>query len=402
MIDRKAYEPFRKTFGNAWQSLLTLLFIPFVIGVYGYALMLTIVDIMNKKRVAAGQGRPTAKGWLHTGSWVRVKPYQAILDTLDAEGKVQGLPFMEEMETYCGKKYRTLRCIHQILVEGVAVRKIENVVLLENLRCDGSAHNNCQRHCTFLWKEEWLSPVTEFLPDPEADIPDNSLADLKLFPQRKQCQGQADVLLGATQVSSVFDLRLYALDFKTGSVSLTDLLRMARTHVTTRMLWKYASFRKKSLAEKPKPPRGQEKKLQAGDWVEVRNRKEILKTLDREGKHYGMRFSQFMWRYCGRRFKVRNRVDRMIVEPTGKMVKLNDTVLLDGAVCDGMAFRGCPRSCFWLWRDDWLKQVDEADAQKTNATNDVAQIGIRKRFAIALLRMRQCMFRYFRNLSPMK
>ena len=66
--------------------------------------------------------------------------------------------------------------------------------------------------------------------------------------------------------------------------------------------------------------------------------------------------------YCGGQYKVRNRVDRIVNEKTGKLTQLpGASVILDGVVCkalysDCRIF--CPRSVFCYWREIWLKRVD--------------------------------------------
>ena len=45
-------------------------------------------------------------------------------------------------------------------------------------------------------------------------------------------------------------------------------------------------------------------KLCAGDWVEVRSKEEILRTLDKNGRLEDMPFMPQMFEYCGKRFRV--------------------------------------------------------------------------------------------------
>ncbi len=68
-------------------------------------------------------------------------------------------------------------------------------------------------------------------------------------------------------------------------------------------------------------------------------------------------FLPAMQQYCGRRFTVLKRMERMYLEESGTLRKLRNTVLLNGAMCDGLLMR-CDRSCFFYWREAWLKRVD--------------------------------------------
>ncbi|MHC4962667.1 MAG: hypothetical protein ACYTGA_11180 [Planctomycetota bacterium] len=64
-------------------------------------------------------------------------------------------------------------------------------------------------------------------------------------------------------------------------------------------------------------------------------------------------------KYCGKRLKVFKRLETMILESTREIRKAKNTVLLEGALCDGEDWYGCDRSCFFFWREAWLKRVDD-------------------------------------------
>jgi len=105
--------------------------------------------------------------------------------------------------------------------------------------------------------------------------------------------------------------------------------------------------------------------LRPGEWVEVRSISEIFATLDENGKLRGLRFNPEMEAFCGGRFKVYKRLDKMIVESTGELRKIRTpTVLLEGVFCDGKAHGGCDRSCFCFWREAWLKRVASNSKEK--------------------------------------
>jgi hypothetical protein len=110
--------------------------------------------------------------------------------------------------------------------------------------------------------------------------------------------------------------------------------------------------------------------LQAGDWVEVKSADEIRATLDDRGMFRGLYFMDEMWRYCGRRFRVLKRMERLMVERSGAMRTIKNTVLLDGTVCDGQAHDGCDATCQHLWREIWLRRVDGPEGQSQNGAND--------------------------------
>lgn len=50
---------------------------------------------------------------LRAGDLVRIKPLHEILATLDSEGSLDGLPFMAEMVSYCGRTFRVSKRAHK-------------------------------------------------------------------------------------------------------------------------------------------------------------------------------------------------------------------------------------------------------------------------------------------------
>jgi len=97
--------------------------------------------------------------------------------------------------------------------------------------------------------------------------------------------------------------------------------------------------------------------LQPGELIEVRSEDEIRSTLDNKGRLRGLEFMPEMKKYCGKQFKVYKRLEDIILEATGEIRKIRDTVLLQDVICDGSEHFGCDRSCFCFWREAWLKRV---------------------------------------------
>ncbi len=58
--------------------------------------------------------------------------------------------------------------------------------------------------------------------------------------------------------------------------------------------------------------------LQSGDTVEVRSPEEIAPTIDENGRTRGLWFDWEMVPYCGGRYRVKDRVERIIDERTGR------------------------------------------------------------------------------------
>jgi len=109
--------------------------------------------------------------------------------------------------------------------------------------------------------------------------------------------------------------------------------------------------------------------LKPGEWVEVKSEKEIFATLDQHGKLRGLAFNREMAKFCGKRFRVYKRLEKIILESTGELRRIRTpTVMLEGVFCDGEAHDKCDRSCFCFWREAWLRRVSSELSRKAHAT----------------------------------
>jgi len=97
--------------------------------------------------------------------------------------------------------------------------------------------------------------------------------------------------------------------------------------------------------------------LQPGELVEVKSEKDIRVTLDGSNRCKGLLFMPEMWKYCGKKFKVYKKLDKIIIENTSELRKIKNTVLLKDVICDGSEHYRCDRSCFHFWREAWLKKI---------------------------------------------
>ena len=97
--------------------------------------------------------------------------------------------------------------------------------------------------------------------------------------------------------------------------------------------------------------------LAVGQWVEVRSKTEILRTLDDKGQLDGMPFMPEMFQYCNKRLRVFKRAHKTC-DPDCKSRSLDNTVHLETR-CDGDAHGGCQAGCLLYWNEAWLKPVDD-------------------------------------------
>jgi hypothetical protein len=294
---------------------------------------------------------------------VFVRPLREIATTLDTNGTLEGLPFLAEMVKYCGRSFRVRRRVNKLIQEGVgsSMRRIRDVVLLEGTVCDGHAHGDCQRACFPLWKVDWLEPASG--PGSEGHeeigmiVDGDSNGGTPSFPSGSRCQ--VTELLKATRPLPLWHPLRHYWDFTARTYSPRDYLAYVLRGVYKKTLKRVIS---KALRRNNVPPISTPEiplDLKSGDLVEVKSAAEIKATLNADGRCCGLYFMPGMKAYCGRRFRVRQPVERMMSERTGEMRSLSRTVLLEDATCDGKASGGCQRACYVFWKEAWLRRIDE-------------------------------------------
>ena len=300
------------------------------------------------------------------GQRVTVRGLNEILATLDADAKLEGLPFILEMAPLCGKTFRVFRRAEKTCVEGVGLRSMKNTVFLEGLRCDGSAHDGCQRGCLFFWKNAWLKPAGKDgtgvdTASGAAVAASSFIRDASQLPTTKGdlffCQSTE--LASATGEFQRDKLRTYLRDMRIGEMSpwrfayimLMALLNRVWRLLRGRSYYEVTGEQKKTLT--------QELNLQPGELVEIKSAAEIQATLDAKGRNRGLSFEPEMAQHCGRRYRVGAPLRTIVSEQSGKMLHLNNTVVLEGLICRGMCSLNCPRANYFYWREIWLKRVSD-------------------------------------------
>jgi len=102
--------------------------------------------------------------------------------------------------------------------------------------------------------------------------------------------------------------------------------------------------------------------LVPGQRVRVKTLEQIRSTLDAVGDCEGLGFMPVQEAFCGREFVVRKRIERFFDERTRRMLRLRNTVILDGVFCEppttsAVDYAGCQRTCFLFWKEAWLEPV---------------------------------------------
>lgn len=334
-----------------------------------------------------------ASSSLSAGDWVRVRSREEILATLDEKGRLDGMPFMPEMLRFCGERFQVWSRAHKTCdtVNKTGGRRLERTVHLRELRCDGRDHGGCDAGCLLFWKEAWLE--REGASDaPQA--PGAAGCSEEQLAAAARAEGgtpddpayacQATLLPGFTALLPWWDARQYLEDFTSGNVGLYRIARdllysgflqivNAGIGVGKALQWLHDRIAGWIGAvpypmRKGRIPVGERTPLEAldlqpGEWVRVKDYEDILATLNRQNKNRGLRFDREAVPFCGRKARVAKRVNQILDEKTGRMLRFKTpSVILDGVYCmsrysDRRLF--CPRRIYPMWRENWLERVEE-------------------------------------------
>jgi hypothetical protein len=288
----------------------------------------------------------------NAGEWVEVRSKEEILETLDQKGQLERLPFMPQMFQYCGRRFRVYKRAHKTCdtVNDYKGRRMNDAVHLEGIRCDGQAYGGCQAACLIFWKDAWLKkvsgPDTPRFEETRSDPRERAAAvsqsrEEDVWAGTKSAAGQnvtdpvyvcqATELPAATERLPWWQVGQYIEDLESGNVGLgrmiSGFIYMGYHKLTSPRLglggplgWLYDAFqglrggtpyprRRGKLPVGAKTP-NLHLNLQPGELVRVKSYAEILGTLDINNKNRGLYFDAEMVPYCGRSFRVLQRVGR--------------------------------------------------------------------------------------------
>jgi len=339
--------------------------------------------------------RPAARTPLKRGEVVELRPPAEILATLDEDGALDGMPFMPEMLQHVGRRFKVSRRVEKICdtIAATGSRRMRDTVYLEDLRCEGSGHGGCQAGCLIYWKEAWLRRVDDVseaadgpgvLGEPAgAELEEVARAGTRTTrdvageeQEAWRCQA-TEAFRASEPLKTLRDLDQYPREVRSRNVGLGKFMVVAARGLAM-------EFASRVRLLKPTPLHGdgtqavpeQPLDLRPGDLVQVRRPEEIAPTLDAEGSNRRLSFDREMLPFCGKTYRVKDRVERIIDDRTGRMIKIpSDCLILDGVVCSGERSVGrwfCPRQIYPYWREAWLRRVDSAPESAGESAADEA------------------------------
>jgi hypothetical protein len=332
---------------------------------------------------------------LHAGDWVEVRGREEILATLDEHGRLDNMPFMPEMLRYCGQRFRVSKRADKTCqyIVGWSIRRVRDSVHLEHVRCDGSGHDGCEAGCLIFWKEAWLQRADNNLLVSVAGVQRTAAPSAtstrvctveSILKASRTIDGAEDTIYSCQETDvykfsspmRMWDPRQYIRDLRSGNLS-TGLAGNSRGHRLLDMVLGVMKILKATIIDTyndlqarnhgvfyPFVAGSLEKtplkmlNLQAGEFVQVRSKEEIMATLDKQNRNRGLLFDFEMLTYCGGIFRVLRRVDRIIDAKTGKMQHMkHPCIILEGVACRSDYHRLCPRAIYHYWRENWLERA---------------------------------------------
>jgi hypothetical protein len=305
---------------------------------------------------------------LRPGDLVEVKSPSEIAATLDKAGTVDQLPFMREMLAYCGRRFRVSQRVVKVCASGMKTGwyfgefRTDDVILLDGLRCSGADHDGCQKACTIFWRTAWLRKVEDGVeptaPDPNAS--DQLRARLKttVGPNTYFCQA-SELLRATRKLNRSERYSRWLAEIRAGNCGPLEMARRIAIWAFWKARWVlFGPYG----ARKTKATPTATLNLQPGELVEVKPLARIFETLDEHANNRGLWFSPNMRLLCGQQRRVERRIDKLIVDGSGEMRNLKNTVFLEGSHCGcaHIAFGGCSRGEYVYWREAWLRRPHDS------------------------------------------
>jgi hypothetical protein len=296
------------------------------------------------------------------GDEVEVCSLEEIRATLDPQGTLEAMPFMPEMEKFCGSRARVFRCLDKIYDYGRTkrMRQLEDCVVLIGLRCHGEAHGSCQAGCLTIWKTQWIKrPGARPRVLPSASRP--PLVTRDAGTGHFVCQFTQ--LQAASRELRPWDVRRDLRPLLAGNVTFGAFL----VAVATRWFNFAQTLRGGETFPASLPGLNQsslsEAAMDRGDTVTVRPYLEIARTLNAQNKNRGLWFDNDMLKHCGHTYRVQGRVERIIEAATGRLLEMKSPcIVLEGVECSGELQWFGPQHEYLYWREAWLEKKVTAEA----------------------------------------
>jgi len=299
------------------------------------------------------------------GDEVVVRPLADVLATLDADGRLDGIPFQREMARFCGQRAQVFRVLDKIYDYGRTrrMRRLDGFVLLSGLRCDGTDHGGCQARCYLLWSVKWLqAPGAQTAVDAARTVSPPAVPPLRAQAAAAETgiyECQFTRLHAATRQLPVWGIGKELRPLVAGNFSLGAWYVGLATRGFNNVQRLRGGVGFPIIPLPPEKPAATEAPhLNEGDAVVVAPIETIARTLNHAYKNRGLWFDRDMVKHCGKRYRVLARVDRIIDDATGEMRTMKTPcVLLEGADYSGEFLNFNVQHDPFFWREAWLERA---------------------------------------------
>ena len=326
----------------------------------------------NRSRLRRWLARRTLGHDLVVGDVVAVKSWPEIQLTLDASGRLDGLPFMPEMRDLCGRRFRVFRGMHRLFDHRKTrgMRYMPGAVLLLGAVCDGGCHGGCSAACHMIWKSAWLERL-----EPDDDIrPRASTGALAPVTELVQLSTKADgrytcqltELHASSQRLAPFDVVDRLRPLIAGNVTVSAFIVGWLTHFFVTFQYRRGAVPYPCLgAVKPENRPADPGSFKPGDQVVVRSPSAIWSTLNDALMHRGMWFEPDMMKFCNQPCVVQSEVRDLIDIVSGEMLTMKTPAYILRDVHfsgERQLFNAQWEPLFWrsVWLEPTVRQTDSA------------------------------------------
>lgn len=168
---------------------------------------------------------------------------------------------------------------------------------------------------------------------------------------------QATAIERSTKPLRLLDMRQYWREVKYRNSTPAEFIKMALLLIHNKIRRKLGLRDVGAVAGACANTPAETLALKPGEYVKFKSVQEVRETLDPSGKNRGLLFCPEMSRFCGGTYRVLKRVDQIVDEMTGELRPMENTVLLEGVMCDGKSHRGCTRHSYYFCREIWLRRL---------------------------------------------
>lgn len=274
------------------------------------------------------------------------------------------------------------------------MRRVRDTVSIAGLRCDGGAHEGCQAQCYVLWKTAWIKRMdvsTTSSSEPpikrtSAIFSNNGnncsfgptfVKDNDATEGRYVCQ-YTNLVRASTRLKP-WDLRQDLRPLIAGNVTVMafGVAILTRLFNAAQQLRGGCGFPLSFPSSISTPSLRVDLNLQPGEMVLVRDHERIYETLNQAGRNRGLWFDRVMLYYCKRRFKVLSRVDKIIDDASGRMLRMKTPcIVLEGVDNHGEHQRFLAQHDYAFWREVWLERLEDRRPQALAAPDEWARVHV--------------------------